>query len=340
MKFPNVHCTSDASVCQLVTGEGEINAAGSALALVLAPEFNLTQTYFFLAGDGGINPKIGTLASVAFAQFAVQVALQYEFDARERPDGFSTGYVPQGAVTLEDYPAYIYGTEVFQLNDALRQRALEFARTATLQDSPSAQAYRQLYADVAEYGPALALPSVLSCDTATSDVWWSGSLLGSAFENTTRLFTNGSATYCTTQQEDNAVLESLLRGHIAHRLDFSRVISMRTGADFDRPPPSMTASENLFHGQGAGYGAAVRNIYLAGIKVVQGILDGWDDTFAVGIPAQNYVGDVYGSLGGQPPFGPGSIFGPGGAPMEASADVEVNEMVQTVFSDDAIMHVR
>ncbi|KAF7798191.1 hypothetical protein EIP86_009408, partial [Pleurotus ostreatoroseus] len=272
MRFPNIHCTQDGSVCQLVTGEGEINAAASALALVLAPEFNLTQTYFLLAGDGGINPKIGTLASVAFAQFAVQVALQYEVDAREKPENFSTGYIPLGATALGTYPAYIYGTEVFQLNDALRQRAIAFAKTATLNDSATAQAYRQLYASEADFAPALAGPSVIACDTATSDVWWSGNMLGAAFENTTKLLTNGTGTYCTTQQEDNAVLESLLRGAIARRLDFSRVIAMRTGSDFDRQAPNMTATDNLFNGQGAGYDAAVRNIYLAGIKVVEGIL--------------------------------------------------------------------
>lgn len=334
MKFPQVHCTKDGSVCQMVTGEGEINAAASSLALVLSPEFNLTQSYFLLAGDGGISPKVGTLASVAFAQFAVQVALQYEIDVREIPEGFSTGYIPQGATSLDSYPRYIYGTEVFQLNDALRQRAITFSKTAILNDSASAQAYRALYADIPDFAAALAEPSVIACDTATSDVWWSGHLLGSAFENATKLFTNGSATYCTTQQEDNAVLESLLRGHLAHRLDFSRIISMRTGADFDRPPPSMSAAQNLFYGQGAGYAPAVRNIYLAGIKVVQGILSDWEVTFARGVPAQNYVGDIWGSLGGTPSFGR--------APFLSSPEAQLvaQEVVMDALPSDAIMHVR
>ncbi|KAH9895619.1 hypothetical protein C8Q73DRAFT_688738 [Cubamyces lactineus] len=41
--------------------------------------------------------------------------------------------------------------------------------------------------------------SVGACDTATSDVFWTGNLLDEAFENTEKLFTNGTATYCTTQ---------------------------------------------------------------------------------------------------------------------------------------------
>lgn len=305
MRFPDVHCTHDGSICQLVAGEGEINAALSVMSLILSPQFNLTQSYFLLAGDGGISPKVTTIASVTFAQFAVQVALQHEIDAREKPANFPTGYVPLGTDSADAYPRYIYGTEVFQLNDALRQHAIAFARTAKLADSPVAEIYRQQYANASEFAPALAPPSVVACDTATSDNWWAGEILGSAFEHFTKLVTNGSATYCTTQQEDNAVLEALLRGHILRRVDFSRVILMRTGSDFDRPGPGISVADNLFYAKG-GYPPAVRNLYLAGIKVVQGIIDGWDATFAAGIPPQNYVGDVWGSIGGIPPFGPGS----------------------------------
>ncbi|KAH9841696.1 purine nucleoside permease [Rhodofomes roseus] len=307
VKFPDVHCTEDGSICQLVAGEGEINAAISAFSLVVSPLFNLTNTYFLLAGDGGINPKVATIGSVAFAQFAVQVALQYEIDAREKPDNFSSGYIPQGSTSTDSYPRYIYGTEVFQLNDALRQHAMAFARTATLTDSPVAQAYRQQYANVPEFAPALAPPAVVGCDTATSDNWWSGALLGDAFAHFTTLVTNGSATYCTTQQEDSAVLEALLRGHLLRRVDFGRVLHMRTGSDFDRPGPGVSVADNLFYAQG-GYGPALRNLYLAGVKVVKGIVDDWDATFAAGVRPKNYIGDVWGSLGGDPPFGPGSIF--------------------------------
>ncbi|EPS93964.1 hypothetical protein FOMPIDRAFT_1135110 [Fomitopsis schrenkii] len=321
MKFPDVHCTSDGSVCQLVAGEGEINAAISTFSLVTSPLFNLTHTYFLLAGDGGINPKVATIGSVAFAQYAVQVALQYEIDAREKPVEFASGYIPQGSTSLDAYPRYIYGTEVFQLNDALRERAISFARTATLADSPAADSYRTQYANVPEFAPALDKPAVIACDTATSDNWWSGALLGDAFAGFTSLLTNGTATYCTTQQEDSAVLEALLRGHVLRRVDFARVIAMRTGSDFDRPGPGVSVADNLFYAQG-GYGPALQNLYRAGVKVVQGIVDGWEEAFAAGVPPRGYVGDVWGSLGGEPPFGPGSIFKGKGARIPPEAVVE------------------
>jgi purine nucleoside permease len=70
-------------VCQVITGESEINAAGTIGAFSLSDAFDLTKTYFMIAGIAGVNPEVATLASVTFAKYAVQVALQYEFDPRE-----------------------------------------------------------------------------------------------------------------------------------------------------------------------------------------------------------------------------------------------------------------
>jgi purine nucleoside permease len=148
---------------------------------------------------------------------------------------------------------------------------------------------------------------VALCDTATSDTFWSGNLLGEAFEGTTKVFTNGSAVYCTTQQEDNGTLNALMRGALAKRMDFSRIIIMRSASDFDRPPPAESALANLL-GPAPGFEPSVLNLHLAGVKVVETIVTGWNATFERGIKATNYVGDIFGSLGGTPDFGPGGIF--------------------------------
>lgn len=220
----------------------------------------------------------------------------------------SSRYVPQGSTNPTEYPQSIYGTEVFEVNDALRQLAIGFASKAVLNDSAAAQAYRANYASTSAYNAGSTGPSVVACDVATSDVYFSGSLLSEAFENTTKLFTNGSGKYCTTAQEDNATLEALLRGAVANLTDFSRIIVMRTASDFDRPYAGEAATTNLWWANQGGFDPAIANIYLAGIKVVEGILGGWDSTFEKGVPATNYVGDIFGSLGGMPDFGPGSMF--------------------------------
>lgn len=328
----------------------EINAAATIMALTLSPKFDLGSTYWLLAGIAGVNPKYATLGSVALSRFSVQVALQYEVDAREAPQNFTTGYFPIGSYGPDEYPVSIYGTEVMELNEALRNAAYGFALNATLRDDENATFYRDRYkgkgndkgnddgigSDGSEYSAALEAPSIVRCDSATSDVYFSGNLLSEAFENVTTLLTNGTGRYCMTAQEDNAVLEVLIRMTIEGRANFDRVILMRTGtcfvqylysadqelfharpvnkfeqkgADFDRPPPGLSPFLHLTNGSQNGFDIAIDNIYNAGIQIVKGILRNWDCTFRKGIIPTNYVGDIFGSLGGTPDFGRGSVTG-------------------------------
>ncbi|KAK7001556.1 purine nucleoside [Favolaschia claudopus] len=312
--FPQVHCTKDGSICQLITGEGEVNAAASVSTLVHSPLFNLRTTYFLIAGIAGVNPKVTTIGSVTFARFAVHVGLQFEIDAREIPKNFSTGFFPQGTTAPGQFPTILYGSEVFEVNDNLRQVAYQLAKTAEsqLNDTADCVAARKPYAAVHNFTAAGNTPSVVLCDTATSDTFWSGSRIGEAFEGTTGVFTNETGTYCTTQQEDSATLNALLRGALAGRVDFSRIIVMRSASDFDRPPPTEDALTSLL-GPAPGFPTSLLNLHIAGVKVVEGIVSQWKETFECGVKATNYVGDIFGSLGGIPDFGPGSLFGGKGA---------------------------
>jgi len=320
MLYPDIHCTADGEICQLTTGESEINAATTISSLVASPYFNFSQTYFMIAGIAGVNPEVATLGSVTFAKYAVQVALQYEFDAREMPENFTTGYVPLGATAPGQYPTSIYGTEVFEVNEALRDLAIAFANTAGLNDSDAAVSYRAKYAAVESFAAGATGPSVVACDVATSDVYYSGTLLSEAFANTTQLYTNGSGIYCTTAQEDNASLEAFLRAAVSGRIDFSRIIVMRTASDFDRPFPGEAATFNLFWADQGGFGPAIQNIYRAGIKVVEGIVEGWEETFKKGVAPANYIGDIFGTLGGTPDFGP---YSGGGSLSKRSIDAKL-----------------
>jgi purine nucleoside permease len=308
MLFPHVHCTEDLQICQVTTGESEINAAATMTAVVLSDKFDLTSTYFMIGGIAGVSPEWSTLGGVALSRYAVQVALQYEFDAREMPENFTTGYVGYGTLQPNILPETWYGTEVFEVNENLRQIAYKFASRANLSDNSVAAEYRNRYAaSGAVHLAATRGPTVVLCDSATSDVYYSGALLAEAFDNTTTLWTNGSGHYCMSAQEDNATLEVLLRMAIEGLVDFGRIIVMRTGSDFDRPPPGVTAYEHLLINDQNGFEIAVDNIYYAGVEIVKGILSEWDCTFEFGFKPSNYIGDVFGSLGGEPDFGPGSI---------------------------------
>ncbi|KAK0344278.1 hypothetical protein LTR59_013827 [Friedmanniomyces endolithicus] len=285
--YTDAHCTANGDICQLITGESEINAATTIASLVRYPRFDLTTTYFLIAGIAG-------------------VALQYEFSQFEIPTNYTSGYIPQGSLSPQEYPQSIYGTEVFEFNQNLQKMAVGFARKAALNDSSDAVIYRANYAASSAYAAGAAAPSVVECDVATSDVYFSGNILSTAFGNYTTLVTNGSGVYCMTAQEDNGTGEALLRAAIQKLVDFSRIILMRTASDFDRPYPGEAATTNLFFANQGGFEPALQNIYLAGREVIAGIMDGWNSTFAAGVNATNYVGDIFDTLGGDiaPDFGP------------------------------------
>ncbi|KAG9234931.1 purine nucleoside permease-domain-containing protein [Amylocarpus encephaloides] len=308
--FPQAHCLASGTVCLMTIGEGEINAASTMTALLLSHLFDLTKTYFLITGIAGVNPNHGTLSDVAFAKYAVQIGLQYEFDAREVPGDWRTGYVPLGAKHPDLYPTSLYGTEVFELNANLRDAAYDFAVGAAMNDSGISVDYRQNYntataGSASRFKAALRTPGVIKGDVVTSDVYFSGTLLGESIEKFVTLITNGSAVYTMTAQEDNATLNSLLRAAMLDLVDFSRVIIMRGAADFDRPYPGSSCLDNLFGIKQGAFDPSIRNLYTSGMMVVRGILGEWEGRYERGVEAKNYIGDLWGNLGGKPDFGPG-----------------------------------
>lgn len=51
---------------------------------------------------------------------------------------------------------------------------------------------------------------------------------------------------------------------------------------------------------------------------MRGIVTDWECTYKAGVQPTNYIGDVFGSLGGTPDFGPGSLFAGRGACADGS----------------------
>ncbi|EEQ40605.1 hypothetical protein CLUG_04733 [Clavispora lusitaniae ATCC 42720] len=309
--YPAIHCNSDYTVCQLTTGEGEINAAATISALGLSPLFDLAKTYFLISGIGGGEPQHTTLGSVTFAKYAVQVALEYQVSYQEfitTNPNWTSGYWAYGTDNPWTYPGNVYGTEVFELNEKLRDKAVELAETAELNNGTARNVeFRQEY----DFEAAQGAPSVVKCDVLTSDNYFTGNVLGDYFSFYASLMTNGSATYCSTAQEDNASLEAITRLTKAGLADFNRVMVMRTISDFSRPPPSMAdkAVEFFNNPNDGGADAAFDNLVVAGLPIVKDILENWDDVYAEGseFSPENYTGDIFNTLGGTPDFGKSSF---------------------------------
>ena len=182
---------------------------------------------------------------------------------------------------------------------SLPKKAFEFASKANLNDTAEAENYRLNF----PYAPANQPPTVIKCDGVTSDVYFSGPILVEAFYNFTLLLTNGTANFCAAAQEDSAMLEALLRGHLSGLVDFSRIIVMRSASDSLEAPPDFSAYQHFLWEKQGGTAVSLENLYRTSIQIVQGILNGWTDTFEGGVKPSNYIGDLWGSLGGTPDYG-------------------------------------
>jgi purine nucleoside permease len=278
---PSIRCRAD-GVCQMTAGMGHANAATSLAALIFGGRLDLRQTYFVIAGIAGIDPGHGTIGSVAWARYAVDVGLVHEVDAREAPAEWSDGHVGLLATKPSDAPGIRYGTEVFQLDGALVRHALDLSRSVMLADDEGVRAYRLHYGE----SVARSSPTVLQCDTASSDTWWAGARSGEFAARWTKRLTDGAGDYCTSQQEDNALLAAFTRGARAGLVDGRRILILRAGSDFDRPPPEESAFQSLRNQLAipGGFRIASENLIRAAMPLVREVSAHWP-AWKDGIPA-------------------------------------------------------
>lgn len=279
---PALRCNRD-DVCLLTAGMGHANVAASTMAVALDPQFDLRRTYFLIAGIAGIDPAQGTIGSAAWARWLVDFGIAHEFDAREMPRGWKTGYFGIMTDGPGKKPKFEYHTEAARLDEALLRKALALSSGAALADSDKAKAYRAHYPK----GPASQPPKVIQCDTLGGDTWWHGNKLGEHARAWTRLLTDGEGTYCTTQQEDNATYNALARAAAAGKVDVKRLAVLRTGSNFDRPYPGQSAQASLkasTSGATGGFVPATQNLYIAGSPLVRDIVVNWAQ-WRTGVPA-------------------------------------------------------
>ena len=257
-EFPEVVCDA-AGLCVMTTSMGYANAATSVSAVIFSGEFDLSRTYFLIAGIAGVDPSDATLGSALWACYVIDGGLRHEIDPRQVPADWPNGMLGLGAEAPGQKPTWGAGTEVYHLSDPLVDRALELTRGVELADSPEAAAYRSTYAAEA----VRAVPVTRICDTASMDTYWHGSMIAEGMEQWARAESGGAANYCTAQMEDNSTLTALRRGADAGLLDFDRIAVLRTASNFDREAPGQTPVASLAAKSG-GFGPATTNAYRVG----------------------------------------------------------------------------
>jgi len=262
-------------VLAVLTGVGTAKAAASIMALGLDSRFDLRKSYWIVAGIAGVDPADASLGSAAWAEWVVDGDLAYEIDAREIPADWTTGFVPLGKSKPYELPRTEDRGEMYHLDPTLTDWAFHLTEHVDLGDTSEMKMDRAAYASANAHRP----PFVLKGDTISSSTFFSGAKLSEWANEWVKYHTEGKGNYVTTAMEDTGTLSSLQMLAKAGRVDWNRILVLRTASDFDQPPPGMTAAQNLARNAGrqyVGYLPALESAWRVGNTVVQEITTHWN----------------------------------------------------------------
>lgn len=265
---------NDRGEMAVLTGQGTAHAAATIMALGLDPRFDLTHTYWIIAGIAGGSPDRISLGSAAWARWVVDGDLGYEIDPRETPSGWSTGYLPLRKAKPFEEPATPLEGQVFALNPPLTQWAFDLTRNIQLGDSEKLHEIRTGFSGAAAQKP----PFVMLGDEISSSTYWHGKLLDGWAAAWVPYFTDGKGQFVTTAMEDTGTLLSLKYLAAAGRADYNRVLVLRAVSNFDQQPQGMSASDSLARQRIGAYSAYLPSLeaaYTVGHAVVDELLMHW-----------------------------------------------------------------
>ncbi len=292
--------TNHRGLLGLVLGIGAAKSSASTMALGLDPRFDLSHAYIMIAGIAGVNPRHCSLGSVVWADWCVDGDLAHEIDPREMPEDWDTGLFPLGA--FAPWAPIVKGSdylfledvedEVYALNKGLAHWAYECTRSIELTDldTPTMIEYRKRYSG---YPEAQRPPFVMVGGNIGITRYWHGKITTEWAEKWVQHYTGGKGKMVTSTMEDNGTLRALSNLATAGKIDWNRVMLLRTASNFTmQAPDGQTALESL-RGDGPGdevmfpgYLSSLRSLQRAGSKVINEIMDHWD-RFESEVPGSN-----------------------------------------------------
>lgn len=261
-------------VLAVLTGQGTAKAAASIMALGLDPRFDLSKAYWLVAGIAGADPAKATLGSAVWTDWVIDGDLGYEIDAREIPADWTTGYVPLGKAKPYELPANGDQGQVYQLNSALMEWAYSLTKDIPLGDTDTIRARRAQFDQEAARRP----PTVLRGSELSSSTYWHGRRLDTWANAWVSYYTEGKGEFVTTAMEDTGTLQSLTFLAKAGKVDYSRVMVLRTVSNFDQQRPGVAAAESLAEQRVSKYGGylpSLESAYAVGHIVVDKIAQDW-----------------------------------------------------------------
>jgi len=261
-------------VLAVLTGQGTAKAASTIMALGLDSRFDLSHAYWIVAGIAGADPAKATLGSAVWTDWVVDGDLAYEIDAREIPADWTTGYVPLGKIKPFEEPAKANDNQVYQLNAPLMEWAYQLTKDLPLGDTEDIRARRAQFPQEAARKP----PTVLKGSELSASTYWHGKKLDEWANAWVFYYTGGKGVFITSAMEDTGTLQSLTFLAHAKKIDYSRVMVLRTVSNFDQQRPGVTAAESLAEQRVSKYGGylpSLESAYAVGHTVADNIIQNW-----------------------------------------------------------------
>jgi len=270
----DLHYNPDSGILAIVTGAGTAKAASSIMALGMDPRFDLTKSYWLVAGIAGFDPADASVGSAAWAEYLVDGDLSHEIDAREKPADWEWGYIARHTKVPFDPDRPAPRGEVFRANGALAEWAYQLTRDIDLPDDPVVARERERYVD---HPNARRPPFVLRGDNIAALTFWHGEILNGWANAWVDYWSGGNGEFVSSAMEETGTFQSLTYLDRIGRVDIDRAMVLRTASNFTIPPPGVSAAENLLR-ENEGYTGldlAVESAYRVGSAVIDELLGNW-----------------------------------------------------------------
>ena len=257
-------------VLGIVTGMTLANAGPSMMALGLDPRFDLSHAYFLVAGIAGVDPKVGSIGTAAWASYVIG-DVSRQIDSREAPASWPYGLFVIGAHEPNVLPSKQMTTDLYELNCKLAHWAYLQTKDLKIPDNAAMQQSRTGWDG---FPNAAKPPVVVEGDSFASDTYWHGKVMTAYAEDWVKLWTGGRGTFAMTNMEDSAIAEAMRRLDTMHRVDYKRLMVLRVASNYSMPKPGLTALESV----SSPYirSTAFESTWLVGSSVVHKLVTQWD----------------------------------------------------------------
>jgi purine nucleoside permease len=257
-----------------------VRASNQIMALVMSGKFDFSRTYWIVNGIAGVNPAAASIGSAAWAHYVIDGDVAYEIDAREADPSWPYAIIPVGSTVPNQRPTregWEPETMAFELNRRLVDWAFALTKDTVIPDTDEMRAYRATYEG---FPNAQRPPFVLCGETFGSCRYWHGKALTQWASDWTRLWTNGRGEMAMSDMEDQGIAAALSRLAKMGRVDFQRVLFLRTASNYCMQAPRQDVNKSL-HSEYAGYLPSLEAAYRVGSRVTHELAahgDAWRGT--------------------------------------------------------------